>query len=344
MKSIPSVSDQIDENKIFKIINKNFSKLAPSYYAIISNWLIRSYKVFGDIDKYIIVVYLINKDFIFFRRNGIILDYETFFNGKTLEIEKINITDISKDLQIPKESARRKVEELEKNGIIKKVKKKIFVDRTVIAKYFPSSNRMLTVNEVTNLLYIFNQILKQENEVNKTFERDQIISLLKENYTFCWYQFNKFLFTFTNRWRAEVKDLETFCIGLLVMVNAAENKNFRVKDLNMKAYQISVQGIDDRGVNAMSISEITGIPRPTVVRKLKYLIKNNYLTINKKKLVSVNIKGNALKRSTNLQDNNIQDLSNFIYRVFNQINIINTKKISSSSDDENFIPSYLRSF
>ena len=113
MKSIPSVSDQIDENKIFKIINKNFSKLAPSYYAIISNWLIRSYKVFGDIDKYIIVVYLINKDFIFFRRNGIILDYETFFNGKTLEIEKINITDISKDLQIPKESARRKVEELE---------------------------------------------------------------------------------------------------------------------------------------------------------------------------------------------------------------------------------------
>ena len=233
MKSIPSVSDQIDENKIFKIINKNFSKLAPSYYAIISNWLIRSYKVFGDIDKYIIVVYLINKDFIFFRRNGIILDYETFFNGKTLEIEKINITDISKDLQIPKESARRKVEELEKNGIIKKVKKKIFVDRTVIAKYFPSSNRMLTVNEVTNLLYIFNQILKQENEVNETFERDQIISLLKENYTFCWYQFNKFLFTFTNRLRAEVKDLETFCIGLLVMVNAAENKNFKEKNLNI---------------------------------------------------------------------------------------------------------------
>ena len=343
MKSIPSVSDQIDENKIFKIINKNFSKLAPSYYAIISNWLIRSYKVFGDIDKYIIVVYLINKDFIFFRRNGIILDYETFFNGKTLEIEKINITDISKDLQIPKESARRKVEELEKNGIIKKVKKKIFVDRTVIAKYFPSSNRMLTVNEVTNLLYLFNQILKKENEVNKTFERDQIISLLKENYTFCWYQFNKFLFTFTNRWRAEVKDLETFCIGLLVMVNAAENKNFRFKDLNMKAYQISVQGTDDRGINAMSISEITGIPRPTVVRKLKYLIKNNYLTINKKKLVSVNIKGNALKRSTNLQDNNIQDLSNFIYRVFNQINIINSKKVSSS-DDDNFVPSYLRSF
>ena len=343
MKSIPSISDQINENKIFKIINKNFSKLAASYYLIISNWLIRAYNVFGDIDKYIIVVYLINKDFIFFRRNGIILDFDTFFNGKTLEIEKINISDISKDLKIPKESVRRKIEELEKLGVIKKNKKKIFVDRVILSKYFPPSNRMKTVNEVTNLLYIFNKILKKENEIDKTFERDQIISSLKENYTFCWYQFNKFLFTFTNRWRSEVKDLETYSIGLIVMINATENEKMRIKDLTMKSFQTSVQGIDDRGVNAMSISEITSIPRPTVVRKLKYLIKNNYLTINEKKLVSVDIKGNALKRSRDLQDKNIQDLSNFIYRVFNQINIINSKKISSA-DDDNYIPGYLRSF
>ena len=343
MKSVPSISDQIDENKIFKIINKNFSKLAASYYLIISNWLIRAYNVFGDIDKYIIVVYLINKDFIFFRRNGIILDFDTFFNGKTLEIEKINISDISKDLKIPKESVRRKIEELEKLGVIKKNKKKIFVDRVILSKYFPPSNRMKTVNEVTNLLYIFNKILKKENEINKTFERDQIISSLKENYTFCWYQFNKFLFTFTNRWRSEVKDLETYSIGLIVMINATENEKMRIKDFNMKSFQRSVQGIDDRGVNAMSLSEITGIPRPTVVRKLKYLIKNNYLTINEKKLVSVDIKGTTLKRSKDLQDKNIRDLSNFIYRVFNQINIINSKKISSA-DDDNYIPGYLRSF
>jgi len=343
MKSVPSISDQIDENKIFKIINKNFSKLAASYYLIISNWLIRAYNVFGDIDKYIIVVYLINKDFIFFRRNGIILDFDTFFNGKTLEIEKINISDISKDLKIPKESVRRKIEELEKLGVIKKNKKKIFVDRDIISKYFPPSNRIKTISEVTNLLYIFNKILKKENEINKTFERNQIISSLKENYTFCWYQFNKFLFTFTNRWRSEVKDLETYSIGLIVMINATENEKMRIKDFNMKSFQTSVQGIDDRGVNAMSLSEITNIPRPTVVRKLKYLIKNNYLTINEKKLVSVNIKGNTLKRSRDLQDKNIQDLSNFIYRVFNQINIINSKKISSA-DDDNYIPGYLRSF
>ena len=124
MALVPSISSQIDENKIFNIINKNFNKLSPTYFSLISNWLIRAYNVFGDIDKYLIVVYLINKDFIFFKRNGIIVNFDTFFEGKTLEIPKINISDISKDLQLPKESVRRKIQELEEKSVIKKLKKK----------------------------------------------------------------------------------------------------------------------------------------------------------------------------------------------------------------------------
>ena len=324
MKSIPSISDQIDENKIFKIINKNFSKIAPSYYKLISNWLIRAYNVFNDIDKYIIVVYLINKDFIFFRRHAIVLDFDTFYQAKTLEIEKINISDISKDLKIPKESVRRKIFELEKIGIIKKVKKKIFIDRTLLSNYISTSSKILTLNELSSLLYVFNKILKEENEINKTFEVEKIISSLKENYTFCWYQWYKFLFIFTNRWRVELKDLETFCVGFLVMLNATDNKNFRIKDLNLRSFQKLAMSADKIGLNAMSISEVTGIPRPTVVRKVKYLLKNNYLNINEKKLISVDIKGDAYKRSTNLQNKNILSLSNFIYRVFNKIKVINS--------------------
>ena len=128
------------------------------------------------------------------------------------------------------------------------------------------------------------------------------------------------------------------CIGILVMLNASHNKSFKVRDLNLKTYQKKVMGSDERGINAMSLSDITGIPRPTVVRKLKYLIENNYLTINEKKLLFINIKGSALKRSSQLQDSNIKTLSNFIYKVFNQIKIID----SSKDQDEDFIPSYLR--
>jgi len=330
MTTVPSVSAQIDQKEIFKVISNNFSKLAPAYYFLVSNWLIRAYNVHKDIDKYIIIIYLINKDLIVFRRNGLVVNYDTFYKDRSIEIEKINLSDISKDLEIPKESVRRKILELEKEGVIKKTGKKMFVNRNTLV----ATQARDTLKDMSTLLFEFNKLLKNE----KAFTVDEISSSMKENFSFCWYQFYKFIFVYTNRWRKEVKDLETMCIGILVMLNASENKSFKVKDLNLKTYQKKVMGSDERGMNAMSLSDITGIPRPTVVRKLKYLIKHNYITINEKKLLFINIQGINLKRSSELQDANIKSLSNFIFKVFNQIKIIDSGK----DKDDDFIPSYLR--
>ena len=158
----------------------------------------------------------------------------------------------------------------------------------------------------------------------KIIDTNEISNSIKKNFSFCWYQFYKFLFIFTNRWRNEVKDLETFTIGVLVMLNASHNENFRTKELNLRAFQKSVMGSDSKGVNAMSIAEITGIPRPTVVRKLKFLFDKKFLHINEKKLISINIKGIAFSKSTKLQGQNLLSFSDFIHRVFNQIKIINS--------------------
>ena len=320
MKKLPSISNEIDEDIIFKVINKNFSKIAPYWFELISSWLIRSYNVFGDIDKFIILVYLINKDLIFYRKNGLIVDYDTFYKDKSIEIPKINISDISTDLKIPKESVRRKLEELEKKGVIKKSGKKIFLDRSA----FITAKAEQTLNELSVLLNKFNEILVEEKITNNIFDTSEITASLKNNFSFCWYQFYKLLFIFTNRWRNNVADLETLAIGLVVLLNTVGNKSFKVKDLNRKNWTELAQGADDVGVNAMSISDITGIPRPTVVRKIKILIEDNFLHINEKKLITLNIKGSTLKKFTNLQNKNMKNLSNFLYRIFNQIKITNT--------------------
>ena len=320
MNALPSISSQIDEDKIFKIINKNFSKIAPFYYHLITSWLIRSYNVFQDIDKFVILIYFINKDLIFFRKNGLVINYDTFYNDKSIEIPKINISDISNDLKIPKESVRRKLQELEKKGIIKKTGKKIFVDRSA----FTTAKAEQTLKELSILISKFNEILVEEKATNIIFNTDEISESIKTNFSFCWYQFYKFLFIFTTRWRNNGADLETLAIGFVVLLNTIDNKSFRVKDLNRKKYFKLSQGSDDIGVNAMSLSDITGIPRPTVVRKLKYLIKNNFLHINEKKLITLNITGASLKKTNELQDLNMKNLSNFLYRVFNQIKIINS--------------------
>jgi DNA-binding Lrp family transcriptional regulator len=320
MNALPSISSQIDEDKIFKIINKNFSKIAPSYYNLITSWLSRSYNVFQDIDKFVILIYFINKDLIFFRKNGLVINYDTFYNDKSIEIPKINISDISNDLKIPKESVRRKLQELEKKGIIKKTGKKIFVDRSA----FTTAKAEQTLKELSILISKFNEILVEEKVTNIIFNTNEISESIKTNFSFCWYQFYKYLFIYTTRWRNNVTDLETLAIGLVVLLNTIDNKSFRAKDLNRKKYFKLSQGSDDIGVNAMSLSDITGIPRPTVVRKLRYLIKNNFLHINEKKLITLNITGAALKKTNELQDLNMKNLSNFLYRIFNQIKIINS--------------------
>ena len=124
-------SSLLSENKIQKVIVENFDEIAPFYYKLLSEWTNSSYETFQDIDKYLIILYLINKDFDYYIQNGLVESYDTFFlYDKSLELDRINIIEISKNLIIPKESARRKILRLEEFGVLKKLAKRyISIDR-----------------------------------------------------------------------------------------------------------------------------------------------------------------------------------------------------------------------
>ncbi|MDC1250652.1 MarR family transcriptional regulator [Pelagibacteraceae bacterium] len=324
IKNIPSISSEIDEEKIFKIINENFSQLAPAYYTLVSSWLINAYKVYNGIDKFIILIYLINKDLISKRKNEEMVNYDTFYKNKSLEIPKINISDIAKDLLIPKENVRRKISELEEKGIIKRKGKKIFVEISGFSQAKPN----ITLNDFSIFVSKFSEVLKDKNIVDKSFDAEEISKLIKENFSFCWYQFYKFIFIFANSWKTGTKtqDLETICVGFIVLINTVQNRDFKNKDLNRKKYLKEIQKPTHIGINAFSIAEITGIPRATVVRKLEFLIKNKFLNIDEKKLYTfgIGMQSKQFKVISKLQDRNMNALSKFLYRVFNQINVINS--------------------
>ena len=324
IKKIPSISSEIDEEKIFTIINENFSQLAPSYYTLVSSWLINAYQTYNGIDKFIILIYLINKDFIFYKKNGLIVDYDTFYKDKSLEITKINISDIAKDLLIPKENVRRKISELEEKGLIKREGKKIFIERLG----FLQAKTNITLNNFSILVSKFSEILKDKNITDKSFDTGEVSKAIKKNFSFCWYQFYKFIFIFTNSWKAGTKtqDLETICVGLIVLINTVQNRDFKNKSLDRKKYLKEIQKPDHIGINAFSIADITGIPRATVVRKLEFLIKNKFLNINEKKLYTfgMTMQSKQFKVLSKLQDNNMNALSKFLHKVFNQIKVINS--------------------
>ena len=319
MEKLPSISSEINKVEVDKFIFNNFNSISPYFYKLISEWMSDAYKIFKDLDKFLILIYLINTDFEFFRRNNLNITYENFYKDKTLEINKINLIQISKDLNIPKESVRRKISELEKKSIIKKKGKKIFLDRSA----YESQEPINTLKNVSVLLSKFSEISKKNNITKKSLDRTEVSKLIKNNFSFCWYQFFKFIFSYCYRWRKYFGDLEIMLIGITIAFNSVTTASIKLKGIEsyIDKWREEILQNNIRGINAMSISEITGIPRPTVIRKINSLIKLNMVEMNKNKLLNIKFNNKSYKETSELQNETINDLGVFITRTFNQINI-----------------------
>ena len=79
---------------------------------------------------------------------------------------------------------------------------------------------------------------------------------------------------------------------------------------------INVQQLN---VSNSNISDITGIPRATVVRKLKKLIKKNYLSINNKK--HYRLTNIIVRKLEPTQKIILSQLSDFSTRIYNLANL-----------------------
>ena len=317
MNTLPRISDALDEKKVTSSIHKKFNNFVPFFYKFVSEWIINAYSNFKDIEMYMILIYLVNNDFKFFKKNGIQVDYDTFYKDKTLEIEEIKIIEISRDLQIPKESVRRKIIYLEKIGVIKRTKKKIFIDRSAYETVQPIS----ALKNLSYLISISSKILKQENQITNSLSSTEISDGIKKHFSFCWYEFYKFIFSYYFRWRKEFGDLETLCIGLLLISNASSNKDLVLHDIDIEKWRKRISFADKVGLNSMSIADITGIPRPTVVRKVNSLIKKGFAKMDQKKLISISIEKKVFSKTQKIQEKTIQEISELVYKILNKTTI-----------------------
>ena len=73
----------------------------------------------------------------------------------------------------------------------------------------------------------------------------------------------------------------------------------------------NIEKIETQGINTMSLSDITGIPRPTVTRKLKTLILNKHLYMDKNKLIHPGDQGKYKAEMYNIQNNALNEFSDF---------------------------------
>ena len=76
------------------------------------------------------------------------MSMEAFYSQEKVGIEKLNLIEISKDLNIPKETVRRKVNFLQNNGVIVRSGKTIFLN----SKGLEIQKPMATIENMSGLL------------------------------------------------------------------------------------------------------------------------------------------------------------------------------------------------
>ena len=309
------ISTQIRKEKLIKIFEKKYTDISPLWSNHQLEWVNSIYGAFKDHDKYIIVLYLIKKTFDFYSKNFIKQSFGEYFEQDLIEIEQFNVMEISKALDIPKESTRRKINELEKSGSIKKLGKRIIIDKSV----FPFVKPEKSIIRISRFISSLSGILHNEKILTAKYDSIQIKHFIEKNFSLIWKLYYEVQIPMLLKWKIIFKDIESFHIwGVCVVNQKLNSKREKEYTINKKAYLEKYFFNDNDikgGINAMSISDISGIPRATVIRKLNILIKKEYLKINDKKHYTLAPKHQ--KELTLRQKKNFSYLAEFTSRIFN---------------------------
>tara|TARA_B100000780_G_scaffold228916_1_gene168439 strand:+ start:509 stop:1468 length:960 start_codon:yes stop_codon:yes gene_type:complete len=278
---IPDISKQIYKEDILNVLEKKYSTLGPLWVNQQMDWMNGVYASFKDHDKFLILIFLVKKTLDFYSRNFTKLTYNEFYSKETVQIEKFSIAEISEMLNIPKESTRRKVIELENAGAIRRIKHKIIIDRSKFYYSKPEDS----IKRISRFLSVLSGIAKDENIISKELTSSELELVIKNNFSYIWKIYYELKIPMIIDYKKVFRDIETFHVFGICVVNEhlfakklSEDYMDRDEFLNSIFLTPTMPGI-----NAMSISDITGIPRATVIRKLKKLVKNKKLTIDQKK-------------------------------------------------------------
>ena len=333
-KSNITFKTEIQESQIRSILEKNYPNIITDYFELQRGWLARAYQTFNDLDKYFILISIVAKTFNAYKDYFIKLSFDEFYNQKEYELKKFNIVDIAKQLHISKETARRKILELEKQGIIKKDKKNLSIQRGVYELQKPTDS----IVAISRFLSSISKKLKEAKIIDNHVETNDFVELIKKNYTVCWNVFLNFqILVLTDAKAKFFGDYETFqCFGMIIY-NSNLHLNQKLK--GMKNYE-EIENLQSRisanladelagltesiGLNAMTVSDLTGIPRPTVIRKLNKLVKTKFIVKGKNNLYSV-AASQSMKNMDSYRKMNVGRIASMITNMFNSARMIGGK-------------------
>ena len=280
-------SKTLTDDQVYESIMSHYSTLSKDWISHQWNWMNNVYASFNDHYKYMIVISLAEKTLQFYDQMNILYAYDEYYSKSYLQIEKFSITELCEKLDLPKETVRRKVLELEKEGVITRNKKKIIIDGKAFNFIKPENQ----IKFSAKYIYLVSQALNKDKTYSKKLDQKMIENVIKKKFSLCWRWFYRMQIPLIIGYHKFMKDLTTFhiwgtiCMNQILNVskhlNTGDNKN----SLDyFKTNNVLIENLgSDSGISAMSISDMTKIPRATIIRKCKYLIEEDLIRLNKKK-------------------------------------------------------------
>ncbi len=276
---------KFEKNHIQKVLMEHFIKLMPTFYEMQSSFLSGIYKRYGDLEGGNIVIFFardLHLEILRKRESDLNfnLSLDNFWNNhKDVIQEKKKIIYISKQTGLPKETARRKLIALVRKKHIKKGdRNKLFWEPS---SEFKESYIKIIEEQIISLSKF---IYEQGKFLNLNLSYQKIQKEIKNNYSFFWYHYLNFQLEYIKFWQEKLQDLEMLLIGLqtqiqtLNFISKKTEGDFDSFFLNKLPKSIKVS---DANISATSISEVTGIPRPTCIRKLERFVKMKFLEKDK---------------------------------------------------------------
>ncbi len=290
-------SKTLTDDQVYESIMSHYSTLSKNWISHQWNWMNNVYAPFNDHYKYMIIISLVEKTLQFYDQMNVQYSYEEYYSKSYLQIEKFSITELCEKLDLPKETVRRKVLELEKEGVITRNKKKIIIDR----KAFPFVKPDNQIKFSAKYIYLVSQALNKDKVYSKKLDQKSIENIIKKKFSLSWSWFYRMQIPLIIGYHKFFKDLTTFHIWGTVCMNQVLNVSSQLNSDNEKpsldyfaTNNILIENLGtNTGISAMSISDMTKIPRATIIRKCKYLIKEDLIKLNEKKqyvLTSMNFR------------------------------------------------------
>ena len=303
-------------SKVTEIIEQNYSHLMPDFFEMQTEYLASLNIIYNDLDASLVAMVLTSQLY----KNTIIqnnskekVSLKYFYQKENymLPVSTFKIKEISSILNLPRETVRRKKEKLIKDRLIilDKKNKLYALNIDMIEEKIID----VQIDNLSKFLSKFSIFFSQSRFFVKKISKEQVKKDVEEKFLLYLTKFLDFQISYFSKLKTLI-DIESIFILLLCNLNTTSQIKEKKEPMTSKTFFDKVHTINNTsGLNATSISEITKVPRTTVLRKISNLEKIGMIKKDKFKRYGADDlnKADISKKILLIMDHNIKLLGVF---------------------------------